>query len=81
MKEIEVKANRTLRFDRLGTIKKDGVVKLPEALAKEYIQRGFVQKYETKVVKEKPADGELTVDVRAPAGVDMEAATPKGKSK
>jgi hypothetical protein len=75
MKTIKVKANRRLLHDQLGTIRKGDEVKLPEALAKEYLERGWVGEYETKVIEEKPknkkgpVEGELTVDVPAPASI------------
>ena len=74
-KEIKVIANRKLLHDRVGTIRKGDKASLPEALAKAYLQRGWVKEYSTKVVEEKPekskgpVEGEVTVDVEAPESI------------
>ena len=45
--------------DRLGALKKGRVVDLPDNQAREFLQRGWVEHYETKVIRERPipADG------------------------
>jgi hypothetical protein len=45
--------------DRLGALRKGRVVELPENQAREFLQRGWVEAYETKVIRERPipADG------------------------
>jgi hypothetical protein len=64
-KEIKVIANRKLLHDRVGTIRKGDKASLPEALAKDYLERGWVKEYSTKG----PVEGEATVDVEAPESI------------
>lgn len=46
---------KTLIHDRLGTLPPGRVVDLPDAQAREFLRRGFVERYETKVVHASPA--------------------------
>jgi hypothetical protein len=45
--------------DRLGALRKGRVVDLPEKQAQEFLRKGWVERYETKVIRERPipADG------------------------
>jgi hypothetical protein len=52
--KVTIKA-RTLIHDRLGTLHAGQVVDLPEAQAREFVRRGFVEHYQTKVIHSSPA--------------------------
>lgn len=60
---------RVLYHDRLGTLKQGQRVELPEFQAAEFLRRGFVERYETKVIREVPiADvGAVTLSSASPA--------------
>jgi hypothetical protein len=45
---------KVLRHDRLGTLKKGKVVELPDQLASEWLAKGWVERYETKVIRHDP---------------------------
>jgi hypothetical protein len=45
---------KTIFDDRMGKLTKGQVVDLPDHKAKFYIQRGEVEYYETKVLRERP---------------------------
>ena len=47
--KVTVKA-RTLLHDRLGRLRQGQTVEMPEAQAKEFLRRGFVEHYQTKVI-------------------------------
>ena len=46
---------RTLLHDKLGTLVKGRVVDLPESQARDFLRRGFVEHYETKIIRTLPA--------------------------
>jgi hypothetical protein len=45
---------KVLRHDQLGALKKGKVVELPEKLANEWLAKGWVERYETKVIRHDP---------------------------
>ncbi len=51
--QVEIKA-KLLYHDLLGRLKAGDVVDLPDAQANEFAKRGFVEIYETKVIKSEP---------------------------
>lgn len=51
--KVEIKA-KVLHHDKLGTLARGQVVELPDAQAQDFVQRGWCQQYETKVVHAEP---------------------------
>lgn len=47
---------RVLYHDRLGTLKQGQRVDLPDFQAAEFLRRGFVERYETKVIRSIPTE-------------------------
>jgi hypothetical protein len=45
---------RVLYHDRLGTLKQGQRVDLPDFQAADFLRRGFVERYETKVIRSVP---------------------------
>jgi len=70
---MQVKVIRhKLIHDKLGTLNKGRVVDLPENQAADFLKRGFVERYETKVIDTRP---------QQPAGMDVQpSASPVGQA-
>jgi hypothetical protein len=47
---------RVLYHDRLGTLNQGQRVDLPDFQAAEFLRRGFVERYETKVIRSIPTE-------------------------
>lgn len=52
--KVTIKA-RTLIHDRLGTLHAGQVVDLPDNQAREFLRKGWVEHYQTKVIHSSPA--------------------------
>lgn len=76
--KVTVKA-RTLLHDKLGRLREGQVVELPERQAAEFLRRGFVERYDTKVLVTNPQQpaGEEQPQSASPAG---QASTPTTSS-
>lgn len=69
--KVTVKA-RTLLHDKLGRLREGQVVELPENQAREFLRRGFVERYDTKVIH---------TDPQPPAGMEQQpSASPAGQA-
>lgn len=69
--KVTVKA-RTLLHDKLGRLREGQVVELPENQAREFLRRGFVERYDTKVIQSNP---------HLPAGTEQQpSASPAGQA-
>jgi hypothetical protein len=72
---IKVHVLKPILHDKLGTVKPGKVVELQEAQAKHYLQRGAVEFYETKVIRENPlpdagTDSQSSASPAAPASTN-----------
>lgn len=77
-------AARTLIHDKLGTLHKGRVVDLPEKQAREFLQRGFVEHYQTKVIHASPATpgnpSEAAGTAQLPSALPVAQASPQTTS-
>lgn len=53
---MKIKALRPLLHDAAGAVPAGAVADIPEPWASRFIERGHAERYETKVVREKPAE-------------------------
>ena len=53
---MKIKVNRDILHDTAGLIRAGEVAEVPEPWASRFIERGHAEKYETKVVREAPAE-------------------------
>jgi hypothetical protein len=51
---MKVHVLKTFYHDKLGKVKIGKVVELPDTQAKEFLERGAVERYETKVIRQDP---------------------------
>jgi hypothetical protein len=80
--KVTVKA-RTLLHDKLGRLREGQVVELPEAQAREFLRRGFVEHYDTKVLQTNPQPpvGEEQQPSVSPAGQALPSKTSSGSGR
>jgi hypothetical protein len=80
--KVTVKA-RTLLHDKLGRLREGQVVELPEAQAREFLRRGFVEHYDTKVLQTNPQPpvGEEQLPSVSPAGQASPSKTSSGSGR
>jgi hypothetical protein len=80
--DVVIKA-RVLHHDRLGVLKQgQRVENFPDKQAEEFLRRGFVERYETKVVREIPieAGGRMESSFASPAAPVSAQTTSKPSS-
>lgn len=69
--KVIVKA-RTLLHDKLGRLREGQIVELPDVQAADFLRRGFVERYDTKVIVTNP---------QPPAGTEqLQSASPAGQA-
>lgn len=81
--KVTIKA-RTLLHDRLGALRAGQVVDLPDSQAREFLRRGFVEHYQTKVIHATPATpgnpSEAAGTAQQPSALPVAQASPQTTS-
>jgi hypothetical protein len=70
-RKMKVEVLEKFMHDKLGTLRKGDIVDFPDNQAKAFLQRGAIQPYETKVIRQNPlpdagAEKQLSASPAAP---------------